>query len=81
MQALTIHAYLINKPARMDVYTIGDDLSAPATDKAYIRFINLSPDAPALDLAKTSATTMLITNKAFKNASWIYCRGCRNLHF
>jgi hypothetical protein len=62
-------SYLINKPAALDIYTIGDDLSLPATDKAYIRFINLSPDAPALDLAKTSATTTLITNKAFKNAS------------
>jgi len=62
-------SYLINKPAALDVYTIGDDLSLPATDKAYIRFINLSPDAPALDLAKTGATTTLITNKAFKNAS------------
>ncbi|KQM66429.1 hypothetical protein ASE74_08485 [Pedobacter sp. Leaf216] len=62
-------SYLINKPGALDVYTIGDDLSLPATDKAYIRFINLSPDAPALDLAKTSATTTLITNKAFKNAS------------
>lgn len=62
-------SYLINKPAALDVYTIGDDLSLPATDKAYIRFINLSPDAPALDLAKTSATTMLATNKAYKSAS------------
>jgi Domain of unknown function (DUF4397) len=62
-------SYLINKPAALDVYTIGDDLSIPSTDKAYIRFINLSPDAPALDLAKTSATTALVTNKAFKSAS------------
>ena len=62
-------SYLINKPAALDIYTISDDLSLPATDKAYIRFINLSPDAPALDLAKTSATTTLITNKAYKNAS------------
>ena len=62
-------SYLINKPAALDVYTIGDDLSLPATDKAYIRFINLSPDAPALDLAKASATTSLFTNKAFKSAS------------
>jgi hypothetical protein len=62
-------SYLINKPAALDIYTIGDDLSLPVTDKAYIRFINLSPDAPALDLAKTSATTTLITNKAYKSAS------------
>jgi hypothetical protein len=62
-------SYLINKPGVLDVYTIGDDLSIPSTDKAYIRFINLSPDAPALDLAKTSATTSLVTNKGFKSAS------------
>jgi hypothetical protein len=62
-------SYLINKPAALDIYTIGDDLSLPATDKAYIRFINLSPDAPALDLAKASATTTLFTNKAYKSAS------------
>lgn len=61
--------YLINKPAALDTYTISDDLSITATDKAYIRFINLSPDAPALDLAKTSATTSWFTNKAFKSAS------------
>ncbi|GGH15521.1 MULTISPECIES: DUF4397 domain-containing protein [Pedobacter] len=62
-------AYLINKPGALDIYTVGDDLSTPSTDKAYIRFINLSPDAPALDLAKTSATTALISNKAYKSAS------------
>ncbi|WP_412466367.1 DUF4397 domain-containing protein [Pedobacter sp. KLB.chiD] len=61
--------YLINKPGALDVYTISDDLAIPSTDKAYIRFINLSPDAPALDLAKTSATTSLVTNKAYKNTS------------
>lgn len=61
--------YLINKPAALDIYTIADDLSITATDKAYVRFINLSPDAPALDLAKTSATTSLATNKAYKTAS------------
>ncbi|RNL55147.1 DUF4397 domain-containing protein [Pedobacter jejuensis] len=61
--------YLINKPGQLDGLLIGDDLSMPATDKAYIRFINLSPDAPALDLFKTSTTTSYATNKAFKAAS------------
>lgn len=61
--------YLINKPSALDIYTLADDLSITATDKAYVRFINLSPDAPALDLAKTSATTSLATNKAYKTAS------------
>lgn len=61
--------YLINKPAALDIYTIGDDLSVPAADKAYIRFINLSPDATAFDLIKTGGTTALFTGKTFKNAS------------
>lgn len=61
--------YLINRANALDGLIIGDDLSTPSTDKAYIRFINLSPDAPALDLAKSAATTSLITSKAYKTAS------------
>lgn len=61
--------YLINKPGSLDLLAITDDLGVPATDKAYIRLVNVSPDAPAFDLAKTGATTSLITNKAFKTAS------------
>ncbi|RDC54791.1 DUF4397 domain-containing protein [Pedobacter chinensis] len=61
--------YLINKPEALDGLTITDDLSLPSTDKAYIRYINLSPDAPALDLAKTGEATALIGNKTYKSAS------------
>lgn len=61
--------YLINKPNALDILAVTDDLGVPSTDKAYVRFINLSPDAPAFDLAKTSATTSLTTNKTFKTAS------------
>lgn len=61
--------YLINKPGALDGLMISDDLSLPAADKAYIRYINLSPDAPAMDLAKTGEATPLITNKTYKTAS------------
>ncbi|MFC3561844.1 DUF4397 domain-containing protein [Pedobacter jamesrossensis] len=61
--------YLANKPAQLDGLLISDDLSMPATDKAYIRFINLSPDAPALDLIKTGTTTSYATNKTYKTAT------------
>jgi len=61
--------FLINKPGALDGLYVNDDLSVASADKAYIRFVNLSPDAPALDLAKTGATSALITNKAFKVAS------------
>ena len=39
-----------------------------SADKASVRFINLSPDAPALDLA-TSTGTPLATDKSFKQYS------------
>jgi len=42
-----------------------DDLSAPAADKAKVRFINLSSDAPALSLGVDGKETDLFTNKAF----------------
>ena len=61
--------YLINKPAALDVLALTDDLSVPSTDKAYIRFINLSPDAAAMDLAKTGTTSSYTTGKAYKSAS------------
>lgn len=42
-----------------------DDLSAPAADKAKIRFINLSKDAPALSLRIHGKDADLFTGKAF----------------
>ncbi|TCC95051.1 DUF4397 domain-containing protein [Pedobacter hiemivivus] len=42
-----------------------DDLSAPAADKAKVRFINLSKDAPALSLRINGKDADLFTNKAF----------------
>lgn len=61
--------YLINKPGELEALFIADDLSMSSADRAYIRYINLAPDAPALDLAKTGETTALITNKSYKTAS------------
>lgn len=44
---------------------IEDDLSAPAADKAKVRFINLSKDAPALSLRIDGKDANLFTDKAF----------------
>lgn len=60
--------FLINDVPELDGILIQDDLSPSSTDKAFIRFINLSPDAPALDLVQTGGTA-LITDKAFKTVS------------
>lgn len=42
-----------------------DDLTAPVADKANVRFINLSKDAPALSLGINGKDTDLFTAKAF----------------
>ncbi len=45
-----------------------DNLAAPATGKAHVRFVHLSPDAPAVDVAVTNGP-VLFSNAAFKSAS------------
>jgi uncharacterized protein DUF4397 len=50
------------------ILLLTDSISKPATGKASIRFVNISPDAPAVDLAvKDSAA--LVSNKVFKGYS------------
>jgi len=60
--------YLINRPSSFDGLLIADNLSDVSADKALVRFINLSPDAPALDLVTTGGSA-IVTSKAYKVAS------------
>ncbi len=60
--------FLIGKPTAFEGLLITDDLSGTSTTNGFIRFINLSPDAPALDLVVRNGST-LTTNKAYKAAS------------
>ncbi|MBD1362436.1 DUF4397 domain-containing protein [Mucilaginibacter sp. ZT4R22] len=45
--------YIADVPSKATLIVTEDDLSAPATDKAKLRFVNLSPDAGSLDLGIT----------------------------
>lgn len=47
---------------------LADDLSTPASGKAHVRFVHLSPDAPAVDVAVASGP-VLFGNTAFKGYS------------
>jgi len=47
---------------------IADDLTAPAAGKAHVRFVHLSPDAPAVDVAVTGGP-VLFANKSFQQYS------------
>jgi len=58
--------YLIGKPGQLDGLLVFDgNQDASLSEKAFIRFINLSPDAPALDLNVVGATSVT-TNKSYK---------------
>lgn len=61
-------AFVTDKTASTVVF-VEDDLTAPAADKAKIRFLNLSPDAGILDLAITGKTDALVAKKDFKEFS------------
>jgi hypothetical protein len=47
---------------------IADDLAAPAAGMAHVRFVHLSPDAPAVDVAVTGGP-VLFANRAFRGYS------------
>ncbi|MFC3198699.1 DUF4397 domain-containing protein [Parapedobacter deserti] len=50
----------------LEVMITEDDLSAPEEGKAKIRFVHLSPDAPALDFGIAGEEAFIASNKAFK---------------
>lgn len=58
--------YLIGTSGNFDGLLLTDDFTNTSAEKAYVRFINLSPDAAALDLGIKDATTNLASNKAYK---------------
>lgn len=61
--------YLIERPAQLDALLLPDVMTVASTDQAFIRFVNLSPDAPALDLKISGATDKLVSGKSYKAAS------------
>lgn len=62
--------FLVDTGIKRAFLTINDKLdSIKVNEKAKVRFINLSPNADALDLAITGSATELATNKVFKQYS------------
>jgi hypothetical protein len=57
--------FAVNSVANIEPLLIEDDLTAPAQGKAHVRFIHLSPDAPAVDITLTDGT-VVFGNKSFK---------------
>ncbi|MEJ0030212.1 MAG: DUF4397 domain-containing protein [Bacteroidota bacterium] len=51
---------------KVDLLVLNDDTSAPAAGKARVRFLNLSPDAPDVDLQFADTGAPVATNVSFK---------------
>lgn len=58
--------FAVDSVANISPLVIEDDLTTPQSGKAHVRFIHLSPDAPAVDIAVASSGAVVFGNKAFK---------------
>ncbi len=57
--------FAIDSVDKLSPLVLVDDLTSPAAGKAHVRFIHLSPNAPAVDIAITNST-VLFPNTIFK---------------
>lgn len=64
----TYSVFAVNNVASIEPLVLVDDLTAPATGKAHVRFIHLSPNAPAVDIT-TNTGAVVFANYTFKKAS------------
>ena len=58
--------FAVNSVANIEAVLIEDDLTTPANGKAHVRFIHLSPDAPAVDVTLMDGT-VVFGNNSFKD--------------
>jgi hypothetical protein len=58
--------FAVDSVSKISAIVLADDLTAPAAGKAHVRFIHLSPNAPAVDVAVASSGAVVFGNKAFK---------------
>lgn len=58
--------FAIDSVSKISALVLTDDLTAPASGKAHVRFVHLSPDAPAVDVAVASSGAVVFGNKSFK---------------
>jgi hypothetical protein len=57
--------FAVDSVSKISALVLSDDLTAPATGKAHVRFVHLSPNAPAVDVALQGGA-VVFGNKAFK---------------
>lgn len=60
--------FAINTLDNIEALVLEDDLTDPASGMSHVRFVHLSPDAPAVDIA-VQGGPVLFSNSAFKSAT------------
>lgn len=60
--------FAVNAVANIEPLVLADDLTTPASGKAHVRFVHLSPDAPAVDVALDGGA-VVFANTAFKGST------------
>lgn len=58
--------FAVDSVSKISALVLSDDLTMPASGKAHVRFVHLSPNAPAVDVAVASSGAVVFGNKAFK---------------
>ncbi len=61
--------FAVDQVSEITALVLVDDLTMPAAGKAHVRFIHLSPDAPAVDVAVASSGAVVFSDIAFKEST------------
>jgi hypothetical protein len=61
--------FAVDQVSEIAGLVLEDDLTMPAAGKAHVRFVHLSPDAPAVDVAVASSGAVVFSDIAFKEAT------------
>ncbi len=60
--------FAVDSVSKISTVVLTDNLASPAAGKAHVRFVHLSPNAPAVNITLTDGT-IVFGNKAFKQAT------------
>jgi hypothetical protein len=61
--------FAVDSVADISAIAFEDDLSTPASGKAHVRFVHLSPNAPAVDIAVVGTGAVVFDDVAFKEGT------------
>ncbi len=61
--------FAVDSVASISAIALVDDLSSPAAGKAHVRFVHLSPNGPAVDVALAGTGAVVFGDVAFKEAT------------